>query len=484
MKSAFESAATKRSYQLWLAAGLIFLTFFRAGNAFQVTGPFDDTCYVEWLYYFLGVPVEHCYADYYFPGSALLWWPGGWLAIALAKFSSTALAVWIPISIAFSSFACWVASLFVLNRLFLRHAPKALQGVSWTILFLLGIPVLSFATSRTCMSHAPELLLMLLAVYSLLEKRYPLTLFFAGLVTLTRLNDAILFGLLVGEILDRMKLIRVRALTSRERRWLGFTLIVVIAASIPVVYMSVIKGYGGSASRLGPVLRDITPWKIWRLIGDSQGSLLYSGPWWLLTLGFGIVHFVQLSWKARASLAWMGIMLLICMGWGPQAGDLGYRYLIGAYVAALLVWFELVPLLSPSMNRLFRGALVAQSLWLTHITWLSGKRYPNLWYVMQEAIQQHSVIRFVRGVIEPITLMGLSPTGLALYSHFPKTISRIGLSPHSELTGPGVWVITITAVMALVGTAYAFRKSFPQRFSRKGGKALTLSDNLSLPRTT
>jgi hypothetical protein len=92
-------------------------------------------------------------------------------------------------------------------------------------------------------------------------------------------------------------------------------------------------------------------------------------PWWVLPLFLGLIFFRKLSNFARAALAWMWLEALLCMAWNGTGGDFGYRYLVGSFAGALIVWMDLLRIY-PHWIKNFRRLTIAGGVWLVYITWV------------------------------------------------------------------------------------------------------------------
>ncbi len=436
----------KRRNAYWLAVSAVFLVFFRARSAFTISGQFDDVCYVEWLYRLLGLPFgATCYADFYLPGPALFWLPGGWLAVLAAKLSGTSPDAWIPIFIGLTAFACWAASLHFIDRIVQHFRPEA--SLLEALGYLMAIPVLYYCTSRSCMAHAPEIFLASATVLLLLRERVWLALTLAFWLSFVRVNDAPMIFVVLARAWDLHP-------DGKFRKRLA-TLAAVLA--LPLAWFAFVKGYGG-ADYLHRILAEITPSEIARTFLERRDGLLWSGPWWIAVWVLGLFQFRKLSWMSRMAIAWMFLLLLVCIGWTTSGGNLFYRYLIGTYPLAIVVLLEIWPTLSVCAQRLFQGLLVYEAFYLTIVTWLNASRFQNLF----ETLGSASGLGWVKALFSPVLLVGVSPPGLSLFSIAGEKLTRVFSIPPPDYTvqGPALWTLcTLSLVgIALFGWNFANRR--------------------------
>ncbi len=428
----------KRRNAYWLAVSGVFLLFFRARSAFTISGQYDDVCYVQWLYRLLGVPFsQSCYADFYLPGPALFWFPGGLLALVVARLTGTSVDAWIPIFIGITAFACWAASLYFIDRILRHFRPQTPPWLSLTT--LAAIPVLYYCTARSCMAHAPEIFLAAATVSLLLRNRFWLPLFLSLWLTLVRVNDAPMIFVVLARGWDLHP-------NGAFRKWLAG---MAALLALPLLWLAFVKGYGG-ADYLHKILAEITLAEISRTFLEKRDGLLWSAPWWLACLGLGICSLRRLGWMSRVAVAWMFLLLLVCIGWTTSGGNLFYRYLIGTYPVAIVILMERWPQLTSRTQRLFQGLLIFEAIYLSMVTWIHASRFQNLF----EALTTTTGFAWAKTLFSPMLLVGVSPPGLSAFSLLGDRLTRWFSVPPPDYTvqGPALWTLCL---LSLTGTALA-----------------------------
>lgn len=439
----------KRRNAYWLAVSGVFLLFFRARSAFTISGQYDDVCYVQWLYRLLGVSFSQtCYADFYLPGPALFWFPGGVLALITARLSGTSVDAWIPIFIGVTAFACWAASLFFIDRIMRHFRPDSPAWLS--LVTLAAIPVLYYCTARSCMAHAPEIFLSSAIVYLLLRKQIWVPLLLAFWLTLVRVNDAPIIFVVLARAWDLHPV-------GPFRQRLAFLAAVL---SVPLLWFAFVKGYGG-ADYLHKILGEITPAEIARTFFEGRDGLLWSGPWWLACLSLGIVSLRSLSWMSRVAAAWMLLLLLVCIGWTTSGGNLFYRYLIGTYPVAIVILMERWPQLSTRTQRIFQGLLVYEAVYLTVVTWINASRYQDFF----GAVSSASGLGWVKAAVAPVLLVGVSPPGLSAFSWMGDRLTRWFSVPPPDYTlqGPALWALSLLSLAGIAVLTWSLRQTFERK---------------------
>lgn len=439
----------KRRNAYWLAVSGVFLLFFRARSAFTISGQYDDVCYVQWLYRLLGVPFSQtCYADFYLPGPALFWFPGAVLALILARLTGTSVDDWIPISIGISAFACWAASLFFIDRILRHFQPKA---PAWLSLVTLGaIPVLYYCTARSCMAHAPEIALATAIVLLLLRNAFWTPLLLALWLTLVRVNDAPMIFVVLARGWD----MHPDGAFRRRLTWLGAVF------ALPLLWFAFVKGYGG-ADYLHRILAEITPAEIARTFLESRDGLLWSAPWWVACLALGVFSLRRLTWMSRTAVAWMGLLLLVCIGWTTSGGNLFYRYLIGTYPVALVMLLERWPQLGSRTRVCFQALLIYEAVYLSVVTWIHASRFQGLF----TALAQASGWEWAKSLVSPVLLVGVSPAGLSAFSWMGESLPRWLSIPPPDYTlqGPALWVLSTLSGLGLALLGWHLFQAFERK---------------------
>lgn len=447
----------KKSTALYIAfCSAIFLLFFHPTLAFNARAIVDDQCYLQWLSRFLHFSYDRCPQPYTFPGTALLWLPGAAIAKFLAVLTHTPVLSAITVSIGLTAFLCWGLSLFLFRRLMLSYGVGEKEANGLAPLFLLAIPILHYATVRTTMAHTAELALCLLTLVMVREKRWVAALFFAAWLTATRINDVPVLLVLLGSFIDEHR----QHLREKRRQLILFALGALLLA-LPVVHVAFISRYGGLG--LIPLLRGINLHEFrYLLVGDDFG-LLFTGTFWLGMLVAGTVTWPRLSWAARGGLIWMWFLMVIYMGWGGMGNAFGYRYLIGTYPAALLVFIEWRTR-SVWRSRLGYGLLTLNALWITHLTWVYDHfssatevlRHRHGWLAFKQLF--HPVIRWAQFSAPAIAtkwLLGKPESALGYHGEFDAQLS------HAQITAT-LWV-TALALALLVFSLHRAHRRHPLR---------------------
>ncbi len=367
---------------LGITACLAFLLFFRCQFAFSAFGSLDPHCYLEHLYRLLGQPTESCPSRSFLPGTALLWAPGGFLAVLVAKITGAGVDHLIRLSVGFSSFFLWVGSLFLVHAtLNSTRKVSAWTSVAWVLL----VPVLYYAAVRTTLSHAAEFFLACLTAWAIVKDRQFPALTAAAVLCFVRYNS-LPWLFIVGAAAFALE---------RRRSWWALW-----GASVLI--------FGGHALRIGfgqgynevtlPFLAHAARWsRAGEVLFGSDWGLFWMSPWWLMVLVAGALCLRRLSLREIACWLAMGVNLILCISWRGNGSDFGYRYLIGTYPAALLLWMSLEPKL-PSWRALSRGAALWGAVWTTYLTWLyrtqsafTPTHLTDDWGAVLPAFQEHAL---------------------------------------------------------------------------------------------
>ncbi len=446
-----------RFFSLLPVVSVVFLVFFEVPLAFNVRSILDDTCYLGWLHRFLLMPENACPHPYHLPGIAVLWIPAGIAGRLSALLTKTDSFHFISMFIGLTSFACWAGSLFLVEKIGLNLVSDKEQRLSpfLVVMFLLSVPVLHYATARSTMAHAGEILLALATVYFASEDKFTLSLVSALWLCATRVNDAPILLVVLGRFLDRHP-VRLREMTPPQKRWIAGALVVCGLAAIPVIDLAFIHQYGGpTAMPLLGILKSVSWFEMKRVLWGDYWGLFFTGPFWLLCLGAGVVLLKRLSWMARASLVWMVLLLLVAVGWEGMGNSFGYRYLIGTYAGCLVIWLELLPILGAKARALFKSALVLEALWLTHLTWVYD-HFSNYWEIATHWKGMHSV----KDLIYPVTRFGLSPLGILAKSLlYPASRTEKFTGPfESHLGRTALWVNAILVIGMLGVAVYSIQR--------------------------
>ena len=443
-KMNFADDERSRIYLMLLVIASVYLVFFEVPLAFNARDIIDDNCYLGWLHRLLLLPETVCPHPYHLPGVALLWIPAGALARLTAFILREDCQHWITIFVGLTSFACWAGSLVIADRIVSLLTKPNPEPFRWTVAFLLSVPVLHYATARSTMAHAGEILLALTALFLAIRGRYTASLLVGLWLCATRINDAPILLVIIAKFWQDRKNSMV-GITKSQERWLWIAASALVISGAAVVDLAFIHPYGGTAD--SPLVRifKATSWhETLRVLAGDYWGLVFTGPFWLLCFGLSVIHFRKLSWMARACWLWMAILLWVAIGWEGMGNSFGYRYLIGTYAGALIIWLELLPLLSPLWKKCFQAALVVEALWLTHLTWVYD-HFSSYWDIFTHWQGLHSV----KDLIYPITRFKFSPPGIFIKSFlYSLSQSEKFTGPfHSQLGRSALWINALTTIL-------------------------------------
>ena len=354
----------------WLrvAVCLVFLLFFRAAWAFRPTLANDDGCYLKILddLVDIGLPAacrlgEAAYA----PGAAWSWVPVSLLAKLVAGLTGGAALEWVIPSVALFSFGSWAATLVLLSCWLRQTDFDRLAGVpsahvpGWALILLGGTPILYYATHRTLLSHPTELLCSVAALVAFSSGRFFLGAAAAVLACATRYNDAPILLLVVGRAVDEG---RVGRDWKDPRRWLlGGGALAILGWSLWLAFL-----HGHQGLTLPALLKEARSQPAVEFLVGSHFGLLWTGPIWVFALALGARYLRRLSWFARAAWVWVLSEGILAASWGGAGSDFGYRYLLGSFVGAWVIWLELLAqgLASPPLFRRLSGGAAILVTWL------------------------------------------------------------------------------------------------------------------------
>ncbi len=329
---------------------LTFLLFFRPGFAFSAFGNLDPQCYLSQLHGFLGLRGPACESSAFLPGTAMLWLPGGAFALLVSKLTGAGADSLIRLSVGVTSFLLWFGSLLLIQGIL---ADKPRRAALW----ILCVPVLYYAAIRTMLSHSAEFFLACLAAWSVTRRRFPLALTAAALLSLVRYND-----------LPWLFIIGAAAWGTEKRVWF-WTAWSLLSAGFTAFALHVGLFAGYHEVRLPFLASSASFEKFVEVFSGTEWGLFWMSPWWVLVLAAAVWHWRKLTPFSGACAAAMAASLALCVSWRGNGGDFGYRYLIGTFPAALLLWKEWEPAL-PKWKLPARVALVWGAGWTTYLTWL------------------------------------------------------------------------------------------------------------------
>lgn len=439
-----------------IVVATMFLLFFRARYAFTVYSTGDDACYVRWLATFVGERTDLCSGtNPYAPGIALLWLPAGAVARLVQVATSLPFVRQIAVWVGTASFLYWAASFFLLDAIVVRsssdrHASTPLQRTRWVIILSLAVPVLFYATNRTTLAHAGEWFLALLTVLLSQRGRVWPALAVASLLVLTRYNDAPALFMVIGSWLDDQRL---NARPNRSAAvWVMFGGVVALFL-VPLVRIAFFTGYNGVY--LTDVIRAVSIERASHVLFGADWGLLWTAPWWLVGYGLGLARIRRLSLMARGALVWMTAELALCLGWGGAGSEFTYRYLIGSYAGALIVWLEVLRQGGWLSLRVFKIGTTATAIWLTYLAWIY-KTTPATTLRLTSGVWanpslQLEALRMLGHPVQWIRPIGLSPVPSVLYSWFLPASPAFSRYVLSQPALSALTVLTVAA--AAVGGA-------------------------------
>lgn len=340
----------------------------------RVSGEFDDRAYLCAAEKWVGVFSEGCPPSSHFSGAAISWFP----ALVLARFFSflteDSFEAWAGFWVGLSSFLFWFLSLFLIERIIRSYqleeepnpAKHFISSLSFPVIFLLNVPVLYFATTRTFMVHTPELFWSLVFVYLLKKGKWGKGL--AALVVLLATRPGNLGAVfLFPAFLESSSLWQQ---IPKRVRVLG--IFVFSAVSGLIIFKIIVSGYNGSF--LIPMILNFHWHSIGTLLFAEDFGLLWSQPVWLVGVFLWIRHIKRGNPVTAGAGLWLFISGLTALFWPTRGGTFGYRYLIGSYAAVLLLFLESVSYWTPQvghqMVRLAKTFLIFGAFWGAIQSWI------------------------------------------------------------------------------------------------------------------
>lgn len=326
----------------------------------------DEGCYMQALGTYLGIDGEHVCGNSAFraAGVTLLWLPFAAIGKYIAHFKHENVTEYILGMISYGSVLFWAVTFFFVKRI-LKESSRKTTDYLFIVAVLFNIPSFYYVFSRPFMPHAAEAMLAFGFVY-FLKKSLPVhALLMAVWLTLTRYNDAPVFLMLVAWMLDQRR----RSGTPFHPRTVKLIGVVVGLAVIGIGWVSLFYGY--DSYTVIDLLHD-TKWKgAYDFFISPNWGILWSGTWWLVSLLLGLWHFRRLSFYSRAAVLWMIAEAVLCIGWNGNGNSFAFRYLIGSYAAALVVWMEVYER-KPKLERLFKAVTWLGGAWIFWVLLLFG----------------------------------------------------------------------------------------------------------------
>ena len=178
-------------------------------------------------------------------------------------------------------------------------------------------------------------------------------------------------------------------------------------------------------------------------------------------------NFKTLGTLARAGIVWMFAELALCFLWRGNGSDFAYRYLIGSYAGALMVWLEFLGVADRVLKRVSESLLLLNAFWLFWLAWIYKEHVDVL--PIPDQIGNWSLedlqLNSLSALFDPsFYLLPLRHSPIAaLYNSW---INPAGLSSFSE--GPNdfrFWLCSLATILAILGLVvfgYLIRKSIIQ----------------------
>lgn len=341
----------------------------------RVGGDFDDRSYLCAAQKWVGVFSENCPQTSHFSGVAVSWFPALGLARFFSFFTEDSFEAWAGFWVGLSSFLFWVLSLFLIDQIIRLYPPKKeatnpaglfISSPIFPALFLLNIPILYFATTRTFMVHTPELFWSLLFVYDLKKSNWKRGLLALGVLLATRPGN-------LGAVFLIPAFLESSPLRQKISK-LGWAICFLGIGAVSAWLLSklMITGYNGTF--LIPLILDFQWQSLRSFFFAEDFGLVWSQFVWLVGLFLWLRYFKRGSGIAAASGFWLYLSALATLFWPTRGSTFGYRYLIGSYAGVLLIFLETMPLWSLYLGnrtvRLAKILLVFGALWGSIQCWI------------------------------------------------------------------------------------------------------------------
>jgi hypothetical protein len=445
----------QRSFFMYLGlfSSLAFLLFFRPIVAFRVYSNLDDPCYLKMAAAILGQEGPSCSSTSYPPGAALAFLPATLMATAAKPFFVDSFStVILPACVGVLSYAYYIATIalfgLILQLAFSRTSWPAgtlfskkpdLNLFLHAMVFVGAAPVLYYGTHRTTLVHAPELFFSALTVYLAFQSKAKWAALSVMFLTSLRLNAFPAFFLLISQKVSRI-----------SRLWLGALFLGVVA------YLGWMAWTGYNGMNLVILYKAFEPSRFYTVFFGSDWGLSWTAPFWLGLMIFGLARYRQINALSQKCVLWMLCGLAIVVAWFGNGSDFAYRYLIGTYAPAFLIWIEILKSDSERLRKWMLRLMVLNTFWLTWLNWIYKE------HVSFHPLPDH------RGIW---TLLGLQTNSfLALFDprfyvlslrHSPiaslveTAVNPSGPSSFSGGVGDFRFILTsVLTVMALVGVFY------------------------------
>ncbi|NBX70091.1 MAG: hypothetical protein EBR01_14170 [Proteobacteria bacterium] len=415
----------------------IYLFFFRPGIAMRVSGDFDDRAYLCGAQKWVGITSETCPQTSHFTGVAVTWFPALVLARIFALATSEPFEAWAGFWVGLTSFLCWVASLFLIDKiiqLYLKQwddspARTFLSSGHFPILFLMNIPVLYFATTRTFMVHTVEFFWALLFLYFLKRGRFLWGLVSLGVLLATRpinLGACFLFPAFLLESTTSIKI---------SKKGLAAIFATILVAALFVLVKMVVTGY--HETFVIPLILDFKIKSLWAFLFAQDFGLVWSQFVWLFAFLLWGRYFKRGSAVLAAAGFWMFVSGLTGLFWPTRGGTFGYRYLIGSYAAVLLAILETAPYWSSffgsKSTKLLKILLVSGALWGSVQCWIYPA--PKPYWPWDKPL--HTQLGLPYGQVFSWIKQTPDLVKMNRFSQVGQFLERLGLVSQSEFTRQG-----------------------------------------------
>lgn len=442
---------------LW-AILAVFLIFFRSRWAMR-SGGYDEECYIQWLHWFLGLAYPPCYSPSHSPGIALVWWPIGALALVLSKLTSLPFIELVKPLISLSSFAFWGASVFLIDAILQKLKTNKEPPVPlWLPLAILAnVRLLEHAARQNFWNHPAEFALALTVVLACLHGRYPTAVLLSALVCFIRINDAPIFLVVAGAFADRVAR-RGAPLSGNTKKITGALAILIgITLGYVVYQIGFVSGYNGMSIPI--VVKSFSIARYAQAFVMGFDGLLWVAGWFLLCIGMGLYHCRKLSWLAISALIWMGAELMLVVGLNGIRADYGapaWRYFIGSFAGAVVLWNEVYRLSSPRFQKISTAVLLIYAIWLPlQMYAYDGVVIHKALNVELSLFPENHILQRFELLLHPTAvfkLLGQAPVGFTLFSWFcdhPALIHYAQFAKYA-LKGLELWVMTIATVAVVI----------------------------------
>lgn len=450
----FQLSNSKR--YLILSACLVFLLFFRARWAFNISYV-DETCYLESLHKLLGMDYPACYLKTHLPGAVLSWVPVAGVAGLLSWLSSYSFEQWLMPLLGLFAFGCWGFTLLQLQSINSKNGIDKLYftKIPWlfSLVFLLNIPALDFATQLTTMAHATELAVVFLILKWVHQKKYFLAILFTLWLSLIRLNDIPMLLVVFAAMFEQKNI----TFDARQKRYLIISgSVVTLLISAIAIWLGVIHGHANM--KIGTLAGSISLRTLNQVLFSPVESIPLYLPLWSATLILGLIFYRKLSWTARAGLLWMISVFLF------NAGHRGYwktdgphfRFFLGSFAAVLQLLHELSPQFSDRTKTAIKAIMVFGAIWYSLFVWSGADAYNwtglylfkgglNASYVAYDGSAMPAHLRKL--LIEPL---GLSPVVFSLFSGFPNApiFSKFSNMQKYAIHGCALYLLALSSIVA------------------------------------